>query len=106
MYISDCRKDKTYNYENLSEKDKEFVDGYDYCIENSINSFWYNLDVYLNCDSYLNLMLNDEMPEIMQSENCKTWCDFLKAALEDWVEKDRDEIITSIIDHYPEEIEG
>lgn len=114
----DCRVDDCYNEDFLNEKDRAEVYGYDWCAEEVVDNFFYNLDVYFDDDSYLMHILNEEMPENMQDEEeveftfgdrgtetrqIKTYGDLLRSKLLDWIESERDEMITSMIDNMDEE---
>ena len=114
-YIPDCRSDEVYNFNNLNDEDKHHIEGYDYCVENAVDNFFNNLD---DIDSdYLKLVLDVEIPENMathyeiefsedhvEEREVKTYADLLRYELLHHLEIERDEIITSMIDSYPEEV--
>ena len=88
-YIPDCRTDDFYNEKYLNEKDKEFLKGYDYAVEQALNLL-NNADVYPDFDDLLNpnkSLVNTDKKEIV------------KNALDQWLEMERDELITSMIDY-------
>lgn len=112
-YIPDCRTDSFYNADNLNENDKQFVNGYDYCAECAADNFFDNLDVYLDDDSHLMHVLNEELPDSLKTEyemeyafrngeaevrRVNTYADLLRMHLLDSIERERDELITSMID--------
>ena len=112
--IPDCRSDENYNEKYLNKKDKEFVSGYDWCAEEVVDNFFDNLDVYFDDDSHLMHVLKEEMPESMQYEEeiewsfgqrepekreIKTYLDLLRSKIQEWIEDERDELITSMIDN-------
>ena len=116
-YIPDCRTDSFYNADNLSENDKQFVNGFDYCVENAADNFFDNLDVYFGDDSHIMHVLNEELPDYLKTEyemefafrdgeketrEVKTYADLLRAKLLDYIEMERDELITSMIDEASE----
>jgi hypothetical protein len=116
--IPDCRTDENYNIKYLNETDKAEVSGYDYCAEHVVDNFFYNLDVYYGGDNYFMHVMNEEIPESMREEyameysdgsredekrTVKTYGDLLRCNLLDWIESERDQLITSIIDGYTEE---
>jgi hypothetical protein len=116
-YIPDCRTDSFYNADNLSENDKQFVNGFDYCVENAADNFFDNLDVYFGDDSHIMHVLNEELPDYLKTEyemefafrdgeaetrEVKTYADLLRAKLLDHIEMERDELITSMIDEASE----
>lgn len=111
--IPDCRTDEEYNLEKLNESDKKFVRGYDWCAEEVVDNFFNNIDVYFEHDSYLMHMLNQEIPEKKhekyemvysfqeekkEDREIRTYLDLLRARILDWIEAERDELITSMVD--------
>lgn len=90
--------------------------GYDHCAENVVDSFFDNLDVYFDDDSYIMHMLNEKLPESLQDEyewdeadidtgkevsekrKVETYADLLRSKLLDWIEDERDTLITALID--------
>ena len=116
-YIPDCRHDEYYNARYLLGKDADFVDGFDWCCEEAMDSFFDNLDMEFGDDAYIGHILNEELPEGMQEEyewtptfgdrepetrKVETYGDLLRAKLLDWVESHRDELVTSMIDSMDE----
>jgi len=115
-YIPDCRKDETYNFDNLVKDSQTYVRGYDHCAEDVVDSFFDNLDVYFDDDSYIMHMLNEKLPESLQDEyewdevdidtgkevsekrKVETYADLLRSKLLDWIEDERDTLITALID--------
>lgn len=112
-YIPDCRTDENYNQKYLNDHDKDAIKGYDWCAEEVVDNFFDNMDVYFADDSYLMHTLNEEVPEDQQEEyemeysfgeqetvkrTVKTYADLLRSKLLDWIEMQRDEIITSMLD--------
>lgn len=91
MIIPDCRLDKDYNEDFLNDRDREFIIGYDYCMEQIENLFIGNLDVYagrLEVDTEVDVdkFLDKAKEEIVEM-------------IEDWYEGQRNEMITSMIDN-------
>lgn len=115
-YIPDCRKDETYKFDNLVKDSQTYVRGYDHCAEDVVDSFFDNLDVYFDDDSYIMHMLNEKLPESLQDEyewdevdidtgkevsekrKVETYADLLRSKLLDWIEDERDTLITALID--------
>lgn len=115
-YIPDCRNDETYNFDNLVKDSQTYVRGYDHCAEDVVDSFFDNLDVYFDDDSYIMHMLNEKLPESLQDEyewdkvdidtgkevsekrKVETYADLLRSKLLDWIEDERDTLITALID--------
>lgn len=119
-YIPDCRNDENYNEKYLNNFDKEFVRGYDWCVEMSVDNFFDNLDIYFEDDSHIMHLLNEELPENMREEyeiertfadenarvekrDVKTYVDLLRSKILDYIEMERDELITSMIDNMDEQ---
>lgn len=115
-YIPDCRNDETYNFDNLVKDSQTYVRGYDHCAEDVVDSFFDNLDVYFDDDSYIMHMLNEKLPESLQDEyewdkvdidtgkevsekrKVETYADLLRSKMLDWIEDERDTLITALID--------
>lgn len=119
-YIPDCRNDENYNEKYLNNFNKEFVRGYDWCVEMSVDNFFDNLDIYFEDDSHIMHLLNEELPENMREEyeiertfadenyrvekrDVKTYVDLLRSKILDYIEMERDELITSMIDNMDEQ---
>lgn len=109
MRVPNARTDANYNQKYLNEKDKEFLNGFDWCVKTAVDNFFNNLDVHFSEDSHIMHMLNEELPakflivgEDEESE-IKTYLDLIRARLLDWIEKKRDELIMSMIDNMSEE---
>lgn len=100
-YIPDCRTDENYNVEALNENEKKVITGYDWCADDSVPGFFANLNVYFEEDSYIMHILNEKVPNADQGES-QTYWDKIKDCLADWIEMQRDEIITSMIDNHEE----
>lgn len=90
-YFPDCRTDEYYNEKYLNEKDKEFVNGFDWCVEQVVCAFE-NIDEYT---------LRDEI-DVRPSDIVKV-AEAMKPWFERWLESDRNELITSMLDDMSEE---
>ena len=110
----DCRTDEDYNFDKLDEKNKEFIKGYDWATEEVVDNFFDNDmgDILLG-DSYLGHILNEQVPEDLREEyelaftfngrgeekrTVETYADLIRAKLLNWIEIERDELITSMLD--------
>lgn len=119
-YIPNCRTDEEYNEKYLNKYDNEFVRGFDWCVEMAVDNFFSNLDIYFDSDSHLTHLLNEKLPEGMSEdyemdftyadENRKkelrkteTYGDMLKYKILDYIEMERNELITSMIDNMDEQ---
>lgn len=115
-YIPDCRTDENYNEKYLNEDDKCEVRGFDWCAEMAADTFFDNLP--FDDDSYLMHVLNEELPEDMREEYdvesdfvdgapehriVRTYADLLRKELLVYMECERNELITSMIDGMPDE---
>lgn len=97
--IPDCRAEGPYNQENLSAENKRLTEGFDYCVESAVESFFYNTDVYFDDDSHLMHVLNEKLPEdLAEEDEVTTYLDLFKTKLLEWIESQRDELITALID--------
>ena len=85
-YIPDCRTDKAYNERYLKDDDAEFVRGYDWCAEKAVASAFDNLDAW--------------EPDLdVRPSDIKKVAEALKPFLLGWIEMNRNELITSMIDN-------
>ena len=92
-YIPDTRTDETYNQKYLNEKDREFIRGFDFAVDDVLESFFMNvgdcdLDVEGEDIDLAKIFTNH--PEITEK---------LKTTMQEWIEGERDTMITSMIDH-------
>lgn len=119
-YIPNCRTDENYNQKYLNQKDKEFISGYDWCVEQVVDNFFDN-NYDHDDEGYLEHILAQELPECMkdnyemeagtdengqrkyEEREVKTYADLLRMQILAWVETERDELITSMIDDMSEE---
>ena len=116
--IPDCRSDEVYNQKKLKGADRDFVNGYDWCAEEVVDNFFNNLEVFFEDDSHIMHMLKEELPESLKEEytmeftfnnrpdedrDVDTYLDLFRAKLLEWVEMQRDELITSMIDNMADE---
>ena len=89
-YIYDCRTDEYYNQKYLNDDDINFINGYDYAVEQILNLIDNNSNVYPDLDDLLaenKALVNVNKIEIVHN------------AIEEWAESNRDEIIISMIDN-------
>ena len=85
-YIPDCRTDSCYNEKYLSKFDMTYVEGYDWAVSQMLNLFEGNEDVY------------PDLIDLVGEDG-----EVVKRALEHWMEMQRDELITSMIDAMDDE---
>lgn len=118
-YIPNCRTDENYNQKYLNDRDKKFLRGFDWCTEMAVDNFFDN-EMYELQDSekYLGHILCKELPDLMQDDysmeftfadreeedrKVRTYADLIRMKILEWIEMERDELITSMIDEYDEE---
>ena len=100
-YIPDCRAEYKTNYRgektgepnpyyegNLNENDKQFIKGFDWCVDT------------VNTIEFTDF---EDIPEEVSVKDAKLVLSAFKEWLLERIECDRDETIVSIIDEYPEE---
>ena len=93
MRVPDCRTDEYYNEKYLEGSNKDFVRGYDFATDQALNLL-NNAEVF---PDFMDLLdPNKAIVNIDKEE-------IVKKALEDWMEMQRDELITSMIDGMGEE---
>lgn len=111
----DCRNDAYYNEDFLNRDGMNNIMGYDDCVD-AANNFFDNLDTYFGTDSVMGELLNrkllheGEETYIVRGldgedkeEKIMTYGDILRAKLLAWLEMQRDEIITSMLDAMDED---
>lgn len=117
-YIPDCRADEFYNFDNLTKEDKNIIKfGYDWNTEMVIESFFSNIGDWYGDLGELEFVLDKELPERLKTEyeyvcefenesetrKVETYLDLFRMYLLNWIEGERDMLITSIIDGYSDE---
>lgn len=90
-YFPNCREDEYYNQKYLNEKDKEFIAGADWILEQIVNMIENNADVYPDLEQLL-----DDNTAIIKEGKDK----IVSEAVQDWAEMERNMMITSMIDNY------
>lgn len=113
-YIPDVRTDDDYSVDFLNKEDKDFIRGFDYCVEYAVDNFFDNLNDL--DDSYLLHIFNETVPPALREKydfffcngeseerEVETYSDLFKKYLYEWVERIRDEFVTSTIDNMPDE---
>lgn len=115
-YIPDGRTDENYNQKYLNELDKEFLRGFDWCLEMVVDNFFDNHFDGAS-DDYLEMALREQVPEGLREEyeveytfysDCDgkksemrtvdNYADLLRMQILEWVEMSRNELITGMID--------
>lgn len=92
-YIPDCRNDDDYNEKYLNHDDKEYIRGYDYAVEDSLDCFFDNIGDY-------DFDVDDEDIDLGKIlSNHESILNKLKEVLKEHFESERDEMITSMIDN-------
>lgn len=123
MMFPECRRDDYYNQDFLNGTDQEFIRGFDWCVEMAVDNFFDNdMDELSDSESYLGHILSEKIPELMQEEydmefsfpydgprpdesrKVETYADLIRYKLLDWIERERDQLITSMIDNMDEDI--
>lgn len=119
-FIPNCRTHEYYNQKYLNQKDKEFISGYDWCVEMAVDNFFDN-NYDHDDEGYLEHILAQELPECMkqtyementfreegepetEERETKTYADLLRMQILEWIEMERSRLITSMIDNMSEE---
>ena len=110
--IPDCREDENYNEKYLSEHDSLEIVGYDECVEDVIDNFFYNTVLFADEFEYAGLdmtKLGDidfdkdiseyDEDEIANMSKEELIVRIFHDALIYYAESHRDEIITSMLDN-------
>jgi hypothetical protein len=87
-YFPDCRTDEFYNEKELEGEDREFIRGFDWCVENCVDNGFDNVEGVDLCEEA------DVRPSDVEKvlEAFKPW-------LLRWIESSRNEVITAMLDH-------
>lgn len=122
MMFPECRNDNYYNEDFLGREDKSFVQGFDWATEMAVDNFFdnnFDSDMPIEEDGELSIMLNKELPDYLKEKyemeftfgdrdneerEIKTYADLLRMKLLEWIEMERNELITSMIDNMDEDI--
>lgn len=118
MMFPDCRNDEFYNADFLDKNDSECVSGYDWAAE-AVDNLFDNLEVITDSSDYVANFMNTEVPDYMQEQYTmefafgnrededrvvKTYADYLRFKILEWLEDERNEFITSMIDNMDEKM--
>lgn len=96
-YIPDTREDDYYNEKYLNEKDKEFIKGYDYAVNDALDAFIDNIGDF-------DFDVEGEDINIGKIfENHADILDKFREAIKENFESERDGMIVSMIDYYSDE---
>ncbi len=118
MMFPDCRNDDFYNEDFLDGMDKGFLRGFDWAIEMVLDNIFNNLEMITDDSDYLEGVFEKKVPSSLQSEyeviprflgeketrKINTYADYIRARMLDWAESERDELVTSMIDHEDEDL--
>ncbi len=123
MLFPECRRDDYYNQDFLNGQDAEFLKGFDWCVEMAVDNFFDNdMDELVDPDSYLGHILCEKVPDHMKEEydmeftfpeqdvradesrKVETYADLIRYKLLSWIEMERDQLVTSMIDNMDETI--
>ena len=118
--IPDGRTDEYYNQKYLNEKDTEFLHGFDWCVEMAVDNFFDN-DMFelQDEDLYLGHILCEKLPDAIREEyemehtfsdredadirTVETYADLIRMKLLEWIEMERNELITSMLEGLTDE---
>lgn len=102
-YIPDGRKDEFYNQKYLLDKDAEFVAGLDWCRIFAVENFFDNLDIYESEFDEDTEEDNEEFNLISYLEEHEEIRNKLREVITQYIEMERDELVTSMIDNMEED---
>ena len=98
-YIPDCRTDEVYNEKYLNEKDKEYLEGFDWCVKTVLESFVDNINIYREEFDIEGASLNLEW----FLQNNKAVAEKLKECMVHFSEMERNTLIIAMIEEMDEE---
>ena len=113
-YKPDSKEPNPYYEEYLNEKDREFLRGYDWALEQSVDHFFNNLDLFEDgeFEKYLNSELPEELKDQYEMEyrdgskevrKVVTYADYMRMKLLEFAESDRNSLVTSMLDEMDHE---
>lgn len=121
MEFAQCRNDDYYNADFLDGNDRTFIRGYDWLTEMVVDNFFNNLEL-LDSD-LMEKVLSEKVPESLQGEyeqvatfklndemldieirKVETYGDYIRFKLLEYIESERDQLITSMIEGMDEDI--
>lgn len=88
-YIPDCRTDDNYNETKLNARNMDYIAGYDWAVEQILNLFDGNSDVFPRLADIL-----DENTAVVNEDKEAV----VRESIEQWSEMQRNELITSMLD--------
>ena len=112
MLFPDCRNDNYYNEDFLNNTDREFVGGYDWAVD-TIDNLFENLGMLTGESDTVERFLKKSLPASLtdsytmdltypskhqEEREVKTYGDYIRMKLLEWLEIQRNELITSMID--------
>lgn len=109
MLFADTRNDDIYNRDFLNSADAEFMNGFDYAVEQIRNLIENNLDVY---ETELTEVLDEDVKPLEDEifatredlfEIVEENKELLATIVMDWAERESDQMVTSMIDGMDEE---
>lgn len=92
--IPDCRNGEYYNEKFLDDLDREFVRGYDYCMENVVMTFFDNIDIYYKAFDEADKVIN-VAKLIMNNESLDN---AFRKCISHYAVMQKNELITGMID--------
>jgi len=103
-YIPDCRDDENYNEKYLNDKDAEFIAGFDWCRIMAVDNFFDNIDMYTSeFDQFDNPEMIEKAVRFVEMLEEEALMTILKDCILHYIEMQRDQLITSMIDNMDDE---
>ena len=108
-YIPNCREDDTYNEKYLQGGDADYVAGFDWAVQCGMNNFFENIDERGYCDREEYKEIEEAVTQITPDNILGVLAkrpdlmEKLQEELNNWVEMERDELITSMIESIDED---
>lgn len=98
-YFPDCRTDENYNEKYLNDRDKEYLEGFDWCVKTVLEPFTDNINIYKDEFDINGVALN--LPWFL--ENNQEVAEKLKECMIHFSEMERNILITAMIEGMDEE---
>ena len=113
MMLPDVRNDDHYNEDFLNGMDKRDLLGFDWATE-AVDNLFNNEEMLTDDSDYLEKVLHEPLPESLKDEYDMTFCmpdrenehrkvetygDYIRMKILEWLEMERNELVTSMIDN-------
>ena len=115
-YFPNVREDINYNENYLNQRDKDSLSGFDWCVEDAVDTFFDNID-FIESDhieKFMSEKLPDEKaeeysffgPAAKEERRAETYGDYFRMMLLRWIEISRNKLVASMMDNMDDDEYG